>query len=429
MKKLSFLVILTVFCSFAQAQEGFVVSGNKDFSAGQLLADPSVALGVGSVSPGLQNANVITVDLEDDGCEGYAYTENGFNLPATDHAVDTVLVNYDPDMRSHLRYDSITTLSLHIHMTKHATDTTVFLADYDDPRFGIASGHQDVTYTSAEFGCDSVVDLLVYRMSAIPDVEETALPGQYTVEVTVNTPAFEPADFYAAGGTLTPSSDVSYTKNYPTGETTPVEWTATIADSSANFTQQVKINEPDCSVFHPEDGSGNTYEAVRLIHDCWLKTNLQSLLYADRTTIPDVYQYPNTDPAIYGLLYTYDAATGHYPLRGTDTLQGVCPEGWHLPSYAKVTELIQHYDAEELMSQTNWLNPGSNSTGFTMQPGGYYTSVGHAPYQELLVSGFFWTYTPGSTIYHACEFGSACSTIELIPASSTMGYSVRCLKD
>ena len=188
------------------------------------------------------------------------------------------------------------------------------------------------------------------------------------------------------------------------------------------------IYEPDCSIYDPVDGSGNHYEVVKLVHDCWLKSNVRTELYADGTPVPNVLTYPNTDLDTYGHLYLYDAATGHYALRG-DTVQGICPDGWHLPTYDKVVELMQHYDAADLMATTNWLNPGNNSSGFTAQPGGYYTPVSPVPYQELLVKAYLWTYTPGSSVIYACELGSACGTLELVPASANMGYSVRCLKD
>ena len=401
------------------AQSGFVVSGNGSISVGQIFANPAVTTEASS-APGVQQAYVVTADYEGDRCEGYAYNEHGFSVDAFEPAADMYLTNYD----------SITHLTLTIHLTQHTRDTAIFLADYDDPRFGTASGDREMTYSTAEFGCDSVVTLRVYRLGSIADETRTANPGQYEVEVAMAAiPEIVPADFFTAGGTLTPASTAPYVDNYPTGATTPVVWVATIADSSATFTNYVIINEPDCESLHPEDGSGNTYDVVRLIHDCWLKTNLRTEQYADHTDIPDVHQYPGTDPAIFGYLYTYNAATGHYPLRDPDTLQGACPTGWHIPSYEKVAELMQYYESEDLMSQTNWLNPGTDISGFTMQPGGYYTPVGHVPYQDLLVRAYFWTFTPGSSIYHACEFGSGCGTMELTPALETMGYSVRCLKD
>ncbi len=428
-------ILLISSLTLAQAQDmsdiphnGFVVAGNGNFSTGQIFAVPAISADA-SVTPGVQQGYVIITNYEDDRCQGYAYNGYGFSLPATANPVDTLLVKYDPDERSYYGYDSITHLQLWIHLTKQAKDTTIFLADYNDPRFGTASGLQEVTYHTADFGCDSVVELLVYRLSTIPDDTATALPGQYEVVVTMPRPDIVPADFFTAGGTLTPVETDTYTDNYPTGETTPVVWVATIADSSATFTNYVTVLEPVCDTMHPVDGSGNTYDVVRLIHDCWLKQNLRTELYADGTEVPDVHQYPSTDLVTYGYLYTYDAATGHYVLRDPDTLQGICPNGWHIPSYNKVVELMAHYEAEDLMATTNWINPGNNSSDFTMQPGGYYTEVGHVPYERLYVSAYLWTFTPGSSVYHACEFGSACGTMELVPVSGNSGYSVRCLKD
>lgn len=409
------------------SQSGFAVSGNGDFSVGQMFSIPAVSPQASS-TPGVQQAYVITVDYEDDRCEGYAYNGYGFSLPATANPVDTLLVNYDPDERTNLGYDSITQLQLWIHLTQHTLDTTIFLADYDDPRFGTASGVQSLTYHTTDLGCDSVVELLVYRLSTIPDETRTANPGQYEVEVTMNQPEIVPAGFFTAGGTLTPASTATYTANYPTGETTPVVWVATIADSSATFTNYVIITEPDCSTLHPQDGSGNSYEVVRLLHDCWLKSNLRTELYVDGADVPDIRQYPNADIETYGYLYTYDAATGHYPLRAPDTLQGICPEGWHIPTYDKIVELMQYYEATDLMAQTNWILPGNNSSDFSMQPGGFYNSESQF-FEMLRINAYFWTYSPGSAIYHACEFGTECSSMELVAATGNMGYSVRCLKD
>ena len=431
---LAALLISTL--TLAQAQSvsdiphnGFVVAGNGDFSAGQIFAIPVVSSGASATS-GLQQGYVVVTDYTADRCEGYAFSEYGFDIAADAPARDTLLTNYDPEVRNFYGYDSITNLAVTAHLTQYVTDTTIYLADYVHPDFGTEYGDKTVTYHTTAFGCDSVVTLRVYRLGSIANDTVFAMSGHNEMEVTMAAiPEIFPNDFFDAGGTLTPTDVAPYTNSYPTGATTPVVWVATIADSSAAFTNYVVVLEPVCDTMHPVDGSGNTYDVVRLIHDCWLKTNLRAEQYADHTDIPDVHQYPGTDPAIFGYLYTYNAATGHYPLRDPDTLQGACPTGWHIPSYEKVAELLQYYESEDLMSQTNWLNPGTDISGFTMQPGGYYTPMGHVPYQELLVKAYFWTYTPGSSIHHACEFGSACGTMELTPALETMGYSVRCIKD
>lgn len=283
------------------AQSDFVVAGNGDFSVGQIFAIPAASAEASS-SPGVQQAYVVIVDYADVRYEGEPYNGYGFYVPADFPDVDTVLTHYDPYVRDHYGYDSITNLALDI--------------------------------------------ILI-----------------------------------------------------------------------------------DCSIFAPAvDGSGNEYEVVKLIHDCWLKSNLRTQLYADGTAVPDVRQYPGTDLETYGYLYTYDAATGHYAARG-DTVQGACPDGWHIPTYDKILELMSHYDAADLMAQTNWIHPGNNSTEFTMQPGGLYNPIGEGYYEMLHIMGYLWTYTPGSSIYYVGEFGDLCGVVELVPTSGDKGYSVRCLKD
>ena len=410
---------------------GFVVAGNGDFTAGQLFAIPAVVAAASS-APGVQQGYVVITDYTADRCEGYAFSEYGFDIAADAPARDTLLTNYDPEVRNFYGYDSITNLAVTAHLTQYVTDTTIYLADYVHPDFGTEYGDQTVTYHSEAFGCDSVVTMRVYRLGSILNDTVVAIPGHSEMEVTMTTlPEILPNDFFEAGGTLTPAQVAPYTDNYPTGATTPVVWVATITDSSATFTNYVTVLEPVCDTMHPVDGSGNTYDVVRLIHNCWLKQNLRTELYADGEPVPHVYHYPGADPVIYGYLYTYDDATGHYPpaTRSSTILQGVCPNGWHIPTYDDVTELMAYYDTEDLMSQTNWVNPGNNSSEFTMQPAGYYNPASYAPYQMLHVLAYFWTYSPGSSVYHACEFGSMCGTIELLPSSGEMGYSVRCVKN
>ena len=238
-----FTTICLVFTLFmaGRAQTGFVVAGNGGFSVGRIFAIPAVNADGISSSPGVQQGYIFIHEYEDDRCEGYAYNGYGFSLPATANPVDTLLVKYDPDERDYYGYDSITHLQLRIHLTEHTQDTTIYLVNYDDPRFGTASGVQTLTYSTTEFGCDSIVELLVYRLDTILDTTVTALPGQYYVPVTLNTPGIVPTDFYSSGGTLTPAGPGIYTDDYPTGETTPVVWVATIADSSATFTSYVTV--------------------------------------------------------------------------------------------------------------------------------------------------------------------------------------------
>lgn len=147
-------------------------------------------------------------------------------------------------------------------------------------------------------------------------------------------------------------------------------------------------------------------------------------------------QYPGTEQhpedTIYGKLYTYNIATRITPTRATravpQQVQGICPDGWHIPDDGDFEDLLSRYEDTQLMSTEHWLHPGTDDIGFTLEPGGMYNPE-HNSYENLLVKAYLWSYTPGSTIYHACEFGSGCGTIEIIPATAATGYSVRCVHD
>jgi len=105
--------------------------------------------------------------------------------------------------------------------------------------------------------------------------------------------------------------------------------------------------------------------------------------------------------------------------------------GWHIPDDDDFIDLLASFEGSELMSSESghWLNPGTDDYGFSLEPGGYYNPELNR-YEYLHVKTIFWSYnSEGTTIYHACEFGSACGTIEIIPITTNAGCSVRCVHD
>ena len=51
-------------------------------------------------------------------------------------------------------------------------------------------------------------------------------------------------------------------------------------------------------------------------------------------------------------------------------IQGICPNGWHLPTTAEFNALIElaEYDVNQLKSTEGWATLGSNITGFNALP-------------------------------------------------------------
>ncbi len=160
------------------------------------------------------------------------------------------------------------------------------------------------------------------------------------------------------------------------------------------------------------DYDGNVYNTVKIGEQCWMKENLRVSHYEDGMEIPlgDIYTFsndynyryiPNGDTnnvSEYGYLYNWAAAM-HGNNNNNDNpsiVQGICPQGWHLPSDAEWTQLTDYvssvsaylcdedpsYITKALASQDYWLNTfltcsagdnqqGNNTTGFSAVPAGY----------------------------------------------------------
>lgn len=218
------------------------------------------------------------------------------------------------------------------------------------------------------------------------------------------------------------------------------------------------------------DIDGNTYNTVIIGNQCWMKENLKVRHYPNGDVIPyhntnesewrslednntdDVCcYYKNDSTSKYGVLYTFAAAIADNWERDNTESQGICPDGWHLPTDSewKVLEgtIDTHYpvgDAEwdgygsrgfdagtHLKSNSEWLNNknGDNSSEFTALPGGEHDFY-DGRFHHAGSHGNFWSATEYDS-YHAW-FRSLYSSDVFIyrnPNGKSGGISVRCIKD
>lgn len=182
------------------------------------------------------------------------------------------------------------------------------------------------------------------------------------------------------------------------------------------------------------DIDGNEYATVQLGCQCWMRENLRTTHFADGSPIPlgdtisykTAYRYnPNQNAGLvstYGHLYNWAAATHNTPSSDANPsgMQGVCPDGWHLPSEAEWAQLLQHlssqtqyvagdnieYLGRALCDTQYWkklenprdfdvYSPGfdsskNNATGFSARPAGDYGSPENNYFSE---SCYFWSST------------------------------------
>ena len=281
----------------------------------------------------------------------------------------------------------------------------------------------------------------VYELVCNSDCEHTmSVSGAATYAVTLPEPQILPAGSAAPDGPVTLLFDRTNPYDYPVGATTDVLWTASVAGQTKLCPQKVVIRAFDCAAAHPAvtDFDGHSYPVVSLGHYCWTARNLRTLHYADGSSVPSVLTFPASyAPGVadmaeaFGHLYTWEDAT-QYNVAAT-RMQGVCPDGWHVPTGEEVEYLLSMFESTELMSddpQLHWLPAdGTDDYGFSFLPAGAYSAVGDK-YEGLYVYGCFWTTeTEGSTIAHACRLGDACGSFEIVPGEKLNGYSVRCVLD
>ena len=208
------------------------------------------------------------------------------------------------------------------------------------------------------------------------------------------------------------------------------------------------------------DYDGYKYQTVKIGNQTWMAENLQVTHYYDGTAIPHVTDstawawlsnnntddaycfYDNNSSSIYGTLYTWSAAMGDNAVSSNTNpsrVQGICPDGWHLPSDSEWTELTEYLGTSETGGKlketgtTNWASPNTgatNETGFTALPGGMRTDS-HAVFGSMNLYGTWWSATEYqsslSALQHMLIYDSA--EIYHYERNKSFGLSVRCVKD
>ena len=210
------------------------------------------------------------------------------------------------------------------------------------------------------------------------------------------------------------------------------------------------------------DIDGNEYGTLLLGSQCWMQQNLRTTHFADGTEIPvgglnnhsGARRYaPNSNLDTYGYLYNWDAALNGSASSSANPsgVQGVCPDGWHLPSDAEWTQLTSFiasnsanvcdnnpsYIAKSLVSTEDWGTWGScssittNNTGFSVLPAGTWHvngAIGHVSQGYSDGHAIFRTATEFEGLYvMAREFYTENPYVDATAIDKTNGLSIRCV--
>jgi len=205
------------------------------------------------------------------------------------------------------------------------------------------------------------------------------------------------------------------------------------------------------------DGDGNYYPVVKIGSQTWMAKNINTSKYTDGTEIPYKatkeewgaipdhnsgrgYSYIREEYAdLYGALYTYGSAVNGTPLSGAH-IQGVCPNGWHIPSDAEWKTLADYlggtyYAGNKLKAcgfelwKESPNGKGDNSSGFNALPSGYRRAYDGASTSIGYYANWWSSNQYNSTYAYYCRLSYSNSNIELSYYEKTYGFCVRCIKD
>jgi len=288
-------------------------------------------------------------------------------------------------------------------------------------------GVDDIAYTIAQTSTSQTVTVTLGSAASLSTTTAVSvfmmiLPGTQSGDITIE---------LEIGG-----SWKSMTKTPPAG----------------GFVRGKKYN---IAVLH-DSRDGNLYSYKTIGTQVWMTKNLA---YLPAVSPPNVWS--NTEPYYYvygysGTVVSEAKATTNYSTYGVlynwivamngaassssspSGVQGVCPDGWHLPSEAEWTTLINYLGISvaggkmKEAGTTHWLSPNTgatNESGFTGLPGGY--KHNNSTFYYLGTSGNWWTTYGIPSLYDASYISlhKDVSSADIYSTDYQCGHSVRCVMD
>ncbi len=186
--------------------------------------------------------------------------------------------------------------------------------------------------------------------------------------------------------------------------------------------------------------SGKTYNTVQIGDQCWFKKNLDvgtmiesntgSYLQTDNSII-EKYCHNNdaSNCATYGGLYEWNEAMQYVITEGT---QGICPDGWHIPTKEEYETLQTHVGNQATKLIDENAKSGytyTNETGFSALFAGYRDRT-NGGFYTININTDFWSSTQSvinTAHYMYLNFNG--SNVFFNNASKYAGFSVRCMKE
>lgn len=244
-------------------------------------------------------------------------------------------------------------------------------------------------------------------------------------------------------------------------------WEYKIADIDSIIFYKPVIEEEETSGTFVDERDNREYSWVKIGEQIWMAENLKYLpsvvgpgTGSNSEAYCYVYGYDGTsisaakateNYATYGVLYNWTAAMNGAESSDANPsgVQGICPDGWHLPSDAEWKQLEMYLGMSETdvnstgwrgtveggklkeAGTTHWADPNAganNESGFTALPGGNRNSNGN--FSNIRYHGHWWSsteYGTNNAWYRLLYYSN--SNVYRDYNGKSMGFSVRCLRD
>ena len=213
------------------------------------------------------------------------------------------------------------------------------------------------------------------------------------------------------------------------------------------------------------DIDGNEYVTVIIGDQEWMAENLRVTRDANGNDITRYcYEDDETNCELYGGLYTWTTATNGESSSDSNPsgVQGICPDGWHVPSDAEWTELVDYVESQGYFNNSfnpngagnalkscrqigsplgghcdtsehpRWdshnIHSGFDEFGFSALPGG--DRLTNGSFSDLGSSDYWWSSTRGSS--NAAFYRSMSRISGGVNRSviyRTLGFSIRCVRE
>jgi hypothetical protein len=177
--------------------------------------------------------------------------------------------------------------------------------------------------------------ILLFLSSLYPGCREEDPPQPIVLEAEI----VHVSEFGGSDGSITlqlTGGRPPFSYSWSTGDTTkdlsgiPAgSYVVTVSDLlSQSVTDTFEVSQPELQGVM--DADGNIYRIVEIGDQTWMQENLRVTHAPDGNDILGYAYISNPDSLKkYGRLYTWDVAMNGSKEEGT---QGICPDGWHLPS-------------------------------------------------------------------------------------------------